>query len=98
MYDGVILSLCRGLTTGSTSEQVVSLHWVLELVVVSKLVVELSGMFYWRICDSTGYCYVQLAYFQSFIFALSESLLFAVLLLVAKGAIASNEVNAYLHR
>ncbi len=62
-----------------------TVHWLLEVVVISKLLVVLAGFAYWRVCATTGICYSQLDYLQCFLFAFSESLLFAVLLLIAKG-------------
>ena len=61
------------------------LHYLLGGVLLLKIFVVACSLAYWRICQRTGYCYDLLQYLQSFLFALSESSFFSVLLLISKG-------------
>jgi hypothetical protein len=63
----------------------IELHYLLGLVMLLKIMVVGASLTYWRICSKTGYCYNSLLYLQSFLFAVSESVFFSLLLLVSKG-------------
>jgi hypothetical protein len=79
----------------------VPIHSLLVVVSFLKLLVVITALSYWRICQQSGHCLEQLKYLQvfntsylitfsfyclqSFMFALSETAFFCSLLLIAKG-------------
>jgi hypothetical protein len=63
----------------------VPLHSLLLFVTFLKSLVVVVALFYWHICEETGYCLDQLKFLQSFFFAVSETSFFCALLLIAKG-------------
>jgi cation transport ATPase len=63
----------------------VHLHTFLVIVAFLKLMVVVIALAYWRVCQLTGNCLSELKYFQSLLFAISETAFFCALLLIAKG-------------
>eukprot|EP01112_Ceratiomyxa_fruticulosa_P012220 TRINITY_DN3376_c0_g1_i1.p1 TRINITY_DN3376_c0_g1~~TRINITY_DN3376_c0_g1_i1.p1 ORF type:complete len:578 (+),score=69.77 TRINITY_DN3376_c0_g1_i1:571-2304(+) len=74
-----------GFYWGKNCAHLVSLHWLLALVMVLKLVVDIVAFIYFRVEQTTGYTIASLKILQSVLFAISETLFFCALLLISKG-------------